>query len=83
VSSDLKAESAIIITITICVSAALYFAYLSLQQQSDTLQKQFTTFAVYSIVAGAVLLTCLIVYAGVKKAMSGVSAQLDRPQNQQ
>ena len=80
-TSDVKAESAIIITIAVCVFLSLYFVYLSFQEQSDALQKQLTTFAVYSLIVGAVLLTCLIVYVGVKKAMSGVSAQLHAPQN--
>jgi len=63
----LKAESAIVVTVAICLFLTFYFSYLSLQAFDDTLKKQFILLALVSLLAGAVIFGCLTIYLGIKK----------------
>ncbi|MEM3766325.1 MAG: hypothetical protein QXU46_04785 [Candidatus Bathyarchaeia archaeon] len=63
----MKAESAIVVTVAICLFLTFYFSYLSLQAFDDTLKKQFILLALASLLAGAVIFGCLTIYLGIKK----------------
>lgn len=63
----MKAESAIIAAVSVCIFLAFYFSYLSLQAFEDALKKQFVLLALSSLLTGAVIFGCLIIYFGMKK----------------
>ncbi|MEM3580203.1 MAG: hypothetical protein QXH40_05025 [Candidatus Bathyarchaeia archaeon] len=63
----MKAESAIVVAVAICLFLTFYFSYLSLQAFDDTLKKQFILLALASLLAGAVIFGCLTIYLGIKK----------------
>ncbi|MEM3616641.1 MAG: hypothetical protein QXG76_05525 [Candidatus Bathyarchaeia archaeon] len=63
----MKAESAIVIAVSVCIFLAFYFSYLSLQVFDDTIKKQFVILALSSLLIGAVIFGCLAIYIGIKK----------------
>jgi uncharacterized membrane protein (DUF485 family) len=63
----LKAESAIILTVSICIFLAFYFSYLSLQAFDDAFKKQFILLALSSLLTGAIIFGCLVIYLGIRK----------------
>lgn len=63
----MRAESAIIVTVSICIFLSFYFSYLSLQAFDDALKKQFVLLALTSLLTGAIIFGCLAIYLGIKK----------------
>jgi len=72
----LKAESAAVVVLAICIFLSFYFTFLSFQAVDDVLKKQFVTLAAYFLITGVIIFACLTVHLGVKKAFSRVEAQL-------
>jgi TRAP-type C4-dicarboxylate transport system permease small subunit len=77
----LKAESAIILTVSICIFLTFYFSYLSLQVFDDTLKKQFILLALSSLLTGATIFGCLVIYLGIRRIF--VKAELSGIQETQ
>jgi len=74
-------ESAVLAACTVCIFFSFYFAFLSFQLVDDALKKESVTFAAYSLITGVVLLACLIVYLGIKKAfLKNVESRLEGAQ---
>ncbi|MBS7620918.1 hypothetical protein KEJ32_02195 [Candidatus Bathyarchaeota archaeon] len=63
----MKAESAIVIAVAVCIFLTFYFSYLSLQALEETIKKQFVLLALLSLVTGAIVFGCLVIYLGIKK----------------
>ena len=63
----MKAESAIIVAVSICIFLTFYFSYLSLQVFDDTLKKQFILLALSSLLTGAIIFGCLVIYLGIRR----------------
>lgn len=74
----MKVESLAILFITICIFLSFYFAFLSFQTIDDALKKQLVTFAASSLLAGGMILACMTIYLGFKKAFSHLKDQLGR-----
>ncbi|MEM2465940.1 MAG: hypothetical protein QXZ47_01390 [Candidatus Bathyarchaeia archaeon] len=51
----MKVESAIVVTVAICVFLTFYFSYLSLQAFEDAIKKQFIVLALASLLTGAII----------------------------
>lgn len=64
----MKVESGAVVTLAVCISLSFYFSFLAFQSNDDAFKKQFVTFAATSVVASVVIVTCLIVYLGIRKA---------------
>jgi hypothetical protein len=64
----LKVESAAVAVFTVCIFLSFYFAFLSFQGIDDALKKQLVTFAVYFLITGVVILACMTIYMGLKRA---------------
>jgi len=81
----LKAEAVAVAVLTVCLFISFYFAFLSFQEVDDALKKQLVTIAAYSLVTGVVIMACLTIYLGIKKAFSRMDDQLrsrEEPQEQ-
>jgi FtsH-binding integral membrane protein len=76
----LKFESVAAIVLTICIFLSLYFAILSFEEMNDVSKGQFVTFAAYFLIMGIVLLTCMIVYTGVKRAFPKMESRIKQSQ---
>jgi len=76
VSSYLKVESIAVTVVTICIFLSFYFAFLSFQSIDDVLKKQLVTFAVSSLITGGIILACMTIYLGIKKAFSRLKEQI-------
>lgn len=63
----MKAESAIIITVAICIFLSFYFSLLSFMTAEDLMKKQLVLLAVYSLLSGIIVFGCLIIYLVMKK----------------
>jgi len=63
----LKVESAIVVAASICIFLTFYFTYLSFQAFNDTLKKQFILLALSSLLTGAIIFGCLIIYLGIRR----------------
>ena len=63
----MKAESAIVVAVSICIFLTFYFSYLSLQVFDDTLKKQFILLALSSLLTGAIIFGCLVIYLGIRR----------------
>ncbi|MBS7646296.1 MAG: hypothetical protein QXL91_02530 [Candidatus Bathyarchaeia archaeon] len=63
----MKIESVIIIAVAICSFLSFYFSFLSFTATEDLLKKQFVSLAVYSLLSGAIIFGCLIIYITMKK----------------
>lgn len=66
----MKAESAIIIAIVICVFLSIYFSLLSFTAVEDLIKQHFVLLAVYSLLSGIIIFSCLIVYLTMKKILA-------------
>lgn len=75
-TTHLKAESAIVIIITVCIFLTFYFALLSFQTIDDTLKKQFVTFATLFLITGGVITACMTIYLGMKKTFIRLKNQI-------
>lgn len=74
----MKAEAVAVAALSICVFLSFYFAFLSFQETDDAIKKQLVTFAASSIIAGVVMMACLIVYVGIKRAFLNIADQFRR-----
>lgn len=63
----MKAESAIVVAISVCIFLAFYFSLLSFLTADDVLKRQFVLLAVCSLLSGVIVFCCLAVYLGVVK----------------
>jgi len=72
----LKVESAVVAVLAICIFLSFYFAFLSFQAMDDALKKQLVTLAASSIITGVIILACMTIYLGIKKAFSSVEDML-------
>ncbi|MEM3153768.1 MAG: hypothetical protein QXU45_08565 [Candidatus Bathyarchaeia archaeon] len=63
----MKAESAIVVAVAACIFLTFYFSYLSLQAFNDAFKKQFILLALSSLLTGAIMFGCLVIYLGIKK----------------
>ena len=72
----MKVESAAVAILIVCIFLSFYFALLSFQGIDDTLKKQLVTFAAYSLITGVVILACMTIYIGLKRAIPKVESRL-------
>ena len=72
----LKVESITVVILTICIFLSFYFTFLSFQTVDDALKKQLVTLAAYSLITGVILLACITISLGIKKAFSRIEDQL-------
>jgi len=72
----LKVESITVVILTICIFLSFYFTFLSFQTVDDALKKQLVTLAAYSLITGVILLACITISFGIKKAFSRIEDQL-------
>lgn len=63
----MKAESAILVAVSVCIFLAFYFSLLSFQTIDDVWKRQFVTLAVSSLFAGIIIFGCLAIYIGIEK----------------
>jgi FtsH-binding integral membrane protein len=75
---DLKFESVIVIILMVCIFLSFYFAYLSFQEIDDTLKKQLVTLAAYTLITGVVIMACMTIYIGLKRAFPKMETRLKR-----
>jgi hypothetical protein len=64
----LKAESAALVILTLCIFLTFYFSFLSFQSLDEAIKKQLVTLAIYSLLTGIMILTSLIIHLVIKKA---------------
>ena len=72
----LKVESIIVVILAICIFLSFYFTFLSFQTVDDALKKQLVTLAAFSLITGVILLACITISFGIKKAFSRIEDQL-------
>ena len=72
----LKVESITVVILVICIFLSFYFTFLSFQTVDDALKKQLVTLAAYSLITGVILLACITISFGIKKAFSRIEDQL-------
>ena len=72
----LKVESITVAILTICIFLSFYFIFLSLQTVDDALKKQLVTLAAYSLITGVIMLACITISLGIKKALPRVESKL-------
>ena len=72
----LKVESITVVILAICIFLSFYFTFLSFQTVDDALKKQLVTLAASSIITGVILLACITISFGIKKAFSCIEDQL-------
>ena len=72
----LKVESITVAILTICIFLSFYFIFLSLQTVDDALKKQLVTLAAYSLITGVIMLACITISLGIKKAFPRVNSKL-------
>ena len=75
---QLKVESITIVILAICIFLSFYFTFLSLQTLDDTLKKQLVTLAASSLITGAIMLACLTISLGIKKAFPKVESKVSK-----
>ena len=61
-----------VVVLAVCLFPSFYFAFLSFQAVDDASKKQLVFLAASSLITGVMILACLTVYSGIKKAVSGV-----------
>jgi hypothetical protein len=69
-------ESIIVVILAICIFLSFYFTFLSFQTVDDALKKQLVTLAAFSLITGVILLACITISFGIKKAFSRIEDQL-------
>jgi len=67
---ELKAESAILIAVAICIFLSFYFSLLSFMTAEDVIKRQFVLMAVYSILSSIIIFGCLLTYLIIRKAFT-------------
>ena len=72
----LKVESIIVVILAICIFLSFYFTFLSFQTIDDALKKQLVTLAAYSLITGMIMLACITISLGIKKAFPRVDSKL-------
>ena len=72
----LKVESITVVILTICIFLSFYFTFLSFQTVDDALKKQLVTLAAYSLITGVIILACITISLGIKKAFPRVDNKL-------
>ena len=72
----LKVESIIVVIIAICIFLSFYFTFLSFQTVDDALKKQLVTLAASSLITGVIMLACITISLGIKKAFPRVDNKL-------
>jgi len=72
----LKVESITVVILAICIFLSFYFTFLSFQTVNDALKKQFVTLAASSLITGVIILACITISFGIKKAFSRIEDQL-------
>ena len=72
----LKVESIIVVILAICIFLSFYFTFLSFQTVDDALKKQLVTLAAYSLITGVIMLACITISLGIKKAFPRVNSKL-------
>jgi TRAP-type C4-dicarboxylate transport system permease small subunit len=72
----LKAESITVVILAICIFLSFYFTFLSFQTVDDALKKQLVTLAASSLITGVIMLACITISLGIKKAFSRIEDQL-------
>ena len=66
----MKAESAILVAISVCIFLSFYFSLLSFLSVEESLKRQFVLLAVYSLLSGIIVFGCLMVYLVMKKVFA-------------
>ena len=72
----LKVESITVVILAICIFLSFYFTFLSFQTVDDALKKQLVTLAASSLITGVIMLACITISLGIKKAFSRIEDQL-------
>jgi uncharacterized membrane protein len=72
----LKLESITVVILAICIFLSFYFTFLSFQTIDDALKKQLVTLAAYSLITGVIMLACITISLGIKKAFPRVDSKL-------
>jgi hypothetical protein len=62
--------------LVLCIFLSFYFTFLSFQTADDTFKKQLMVLAASTLITGAVILACMTIYMGIKKAISRMGDQL-------
>ena len=71
----LKVESITVVILAICIFLSFYFTFLSFQTVDDALKKQLVTLAAYSLITGVIMLACITISLGIKKAFPRVESE--------
>jgi len=72
----LKVESITVVILVICIFLSFYFTFLSFQTVDDALKKQLVTLAASSLITGVIMLACITISLGIKKAFPRVDSKL-------
>jgi len=72
----LKVESITVVILAICIFLSFYFTFLSFQTVDDALKKQLVTLAASSLITGVIMLACITISLGIKKAFPRVADEL-------
>lgn len=67
---ELKAESAILIAVAICIFLSFYFSLLSFMTTEDMIKRQFVLIAVYSILSSIIIFGFLLLYLIMRKVFT-------------
>lgn len=73
----LKTESLTVTVLLVCLFLSFYFSFLSLQVVDEDFRKQLALVAASSLIAGAALFACFLVYIGVRKIFVKVETQVE------
>ena len=78
----LKVESITVVILAICIFLSFYFTFLSFQTVDDALKKQLVTLAASSLITGVIMLACITISLGIKKAFPRVDNKLENKKEQ-
>ena len=73
----LKLESITVVILAICIFLSFYLTFLSFQTVDDALKKQLVTLAASSLITGVIMLACITISLGIKKAFPRVDNKLE------
>ncbi|MGB9714752.1 MAG: hypothetical protein ACPLZC_07250 [Candidatus Bathyarchaeales archaeon] len=73
----MKTESLIVTFLLVCLFLSFYFSFLSLQVVDEDFRKQLALVAASSLIAGAALFACLLIYIGVRKVFVKVEIRIE------
>ncbi|MGQ9640529.1 MAG: hypothetical protein ACUVUF_00190 [Candidatus Bathycorpusculaceae bacterium] len=68
----MKTESLTVITLLVCLFLSFYFSFLSFQAADESVRKQLVVVAASSIIAGAVVFACFLIYIGLRNVFAKV-----------